>query len=141
MIKRFLLGWVAVYTFNSLSGYLIHDILLHKTYMALMPALHSGDIKNKIWAFAITSVTGSFFYTFIYSAWKKRGTLAEGLKYGFFIGLWMSLDMSLNTYASTGLIPLSLALQWLIYGLVQYSIAGIVVSYVYNYRLRNPIPK
>lgn len=134
MKKRFLLGWLIVYTFNSFTGYVIHDILLHKTYMNLMPVLHSQDIKSKIWAFVITSITGSFFYTLIYSAWKKSGDIKEGLKYGFFIGIWMGLNMSLNTYASTGLIPLSLAIQWLIYSLIQYSIAGSLLAWVYNYK-------
>jgi len=136
MIKRFLLGWVVVYAFDSFSGYLIHDVLLHKTYMTLMPSLHSEDIKSKIWAFILTGVTGSFFYTLIYSSWKKYGTITEGIKYGFFIGTWMGLNMSLNTYASTGLIPFSLAMKWLIFSIIQYTIAGSLLAFVFNYKAK-----
>lgn len=136
MAKRFILSWIAVYAFFSFSGYLIHDVLLHKIYISLMPSLHSENIKSKIWAFVITSVSGTFFYTLIYSAWKKNGTITEGLKYGIFIGAWMGLNMSLNTYASTGLIPFSLAMQWLIYAIIQYSIAGVIIAFVYNYKTK-----
>lgn len=135
MIKRFIIAFLAVYTFNSFSGYFIHDVLLHKAYMELRPVLHSESINSKIWAFVITSVTGAFFFTLIYSAWKKKGTIAEGFKYGLFIGLWLSLNMSLNTYAGTGLIPFSLAAQWFIYYLAQYSLAGILLALVYNHKL------
>jgi hypothetical protein len=136
MIKRLLLSLIIVYTFFSFSGYVIHDILLHKQYMALMPTLHSEDIKSKIWAFIITGVAGSIFFTLIYSSWKKNGTITEGLKYGIFIGMWMGLSMSLNTYASTGLIPFSLAMQWLIYSILQYALAGCLLALVYNYRTK-----
>lgn len=133
-MKRFFSGWIAVYIINSITGYIEHDIFLHKTYMQLMPALHSGDVKSKIWAFIITSLTSSFFFTLIYGQWQKKGNPEEGLRYGFFMGIWIFLGMALNTYAGTGLIPLSLALQWLIYGVIQYSIAGMVIAYVYNYK-------
>ncbi|MBS1919682.1 MAG: hypothetical protein JST17_05490 [Bacteroidetes bacterium] len=134
MIKRFVIAFLAVYTFNSISGYVIHDVLLHSEYMKLRPVLHSEDINSKIWAFVITSVTGAFFFTLIYSAWKKQGTIAEGLKYGFFIGLWLSINMSLNTYAGTGLIPFSLAMEWFFYYLIQYSLAGVLLAFAYNYK-------
>ncbi|QOR76975.1 MAG: hypothetical protein IMW88_05470 [Thermoflavifilum sp.] len=132
MITRFLAAYVAVYIFNSLSGYLIHDRLLHQQYMELMPILHTEHIQHKIWAFILTAVTGSFFFTLVYSAWKKSGSISEGLVYGLIIGLWMGLSMSLNAYASTGLIPLSLAMKWFLYSLLQYVLAGMLVAWVYH---------
>ena len=137
MKKRFLLSLIIVYAFFSISGYLVHDILLHKQYMALMPTLHSENIKSKIWAFIVESTVGCIFFTLIYSSWKKSGTIKEGLTYGIFIGLWIGLDMSLRTYASTDLIPFSLIMQWLIYGLLQYAIGGCLLAFVYNYRTKN----
>jgi len=134
MKKRFFIGWLAVYALNSCTGYVIHHLILGRTYINLMPVLHSQDIKSKIWAFIISSITGSFFFTLIYSSWKKRGASTEGLTYGLFIGLWMGTNMALNTYASTGLVPFSLAIQWLIYSVVQYSLAGYLLAIVYNYK-------
>jgi hypothetical protein len=136
MVKRFLIGWVTVYTLNSLTGYFIHHVILGKTYERLMPVLHSEDIKSKIWAFVVSGLTGSFFFTLIYSSWKRQGSVMEGLRYGFFIGLWMGMNMALNTYASTGLVPLSLAMQWLLYTIVQYSVAGSLLAFVFNYKVK-----
>ncbi|MGH2642918.1 MAG: hypothetical protein ACRDE2_03130, partial [Chitinophagaceae bacterium] len=103
-------------------------------YMHLQPTLHSADVKSKIWAFVISALVATFFYTFIYTAWKKKGTVSEGLKYGIFIGLWMWIVMTLRTYASTDLIPPSLEIQWLVYGVIQYAICGILLALVYNYK-------
>lgn len=132
--KRFFLAWLAVYVFCSITGYIEHDVILHHTYMSLQPALHSGDVKSKIWAFVISAVVSTFFYTLIYSSWKKKGTVGEGLKYGIFIGLWMWIVMTMRTYASTDLIPFSLAMQWLVYGIIQYALGGMVMAVVYNYK-------
>ncbi|HVT86136.1 MAG TPA: hypothetical protein VHD35_13110 [Chitinophagaceae bacterium] len=134
MKKKFFLSWLAVYAINSLSGYFIHDVLLHKTYMELMPTLHSENIKSKIWAFIISSVLSTFIFTLIYTRWKKSGTIVEGILYGLFLGAWIGIQMSLNTYASTGLIPFSLAIQWLIYALIQEAMAGALLAFVYNYK-------
>jgi hypothetical protein len=132
MAKRFIISFIAVYTFNSFSGYFIHHVLLGEAYRALQSVLHSEEINKKIWAFIVTSATGAFFFTLIYISWQKRGTVVEGIKYGFFIGLWMSLNMALNTYAGTGLIPFSLAMKWLICYLIQYSFSGAILGLVYK---------
>ena len=136
MIKRFILGWLVVYAFSSITGYLEHDVILANTYRSLMPILHSAEIKSKIWAFIITGITGSFFFTLIYSKWKKDNTILEGIKYGLFISIWMGLNMSLNTYASTGLIPFSLAMQWLLFTLIQYTAAGSLLAFAYKFKTK-----
>ena len=134
MKKRFFLSWFVVYAINSISGYFIHDILLHKTYMELMPTLHSENIKSKIWAFIISSVVSTFIFTLVYAKWKKSGTIGEGILFGLFLGAWIGIQMSLNTYASTGLIPFSLAIKWLMYALIQDAMAGALLAFVYNYK-------
>ncbi|HVZ56642.1 MAG TPA: hypothetical protein VG870_08295 [Chitinophagaceae bacterium] len=141
MRQRFFLSWLVVYAIHSLSGYFIHDIVLHKTYMALMPTLHSENIKNKIWAFIISSVVSTLIFTWVYSKWRKKGTIGEGILYGFFLGAWIGIQMSLNTYASTGLIPFSLAIQWFVYALFQEAIVGGLLAFVYNYRANRSIEK
>jgi hypothetical protein len=137
MRKRFFLSWLAVYAIHSITGYFIHDKLLHKTYMELMPTLHSENIKSKIWAFIISSVVSTFIFTLIYTKWEKKGTIGEGILYGLFLGAWIGIQMSLNTYASTGLIPFSLAIQWLMYALIQEAIAGALLAFVYNYKTKS----
>jgi hypothetical protein len=55
----------------------------------------------------------------------------EGVRYGFYIGMLMSVPMA---YGSYGAMPItySLALQWFIYGLIEYIILGVVVALMYG---------
>jgi hypothetical protein len=97
-----------------------------------MPVLQSEKVKSKIWAFVISSLVTSVTFTFIYSRFNKKATITEGLIYGFFMGCWIGCVMSLNTYAATDLVPFSLAIQWLIYTVIQYTISGGLLAFVYN---------
>jgi hypothetical protein len=55
----------------------------------------------------------------------------EGVRYGLYIGIWMSIGMAYGTYAMIA-IPYSLALQWFIYGIIQYVIYGVLLSLVFG---------
>ena len=99
--------------------------------------MQSGDIKSKIWAFIISSVAGYFFFTLICSKWKKSGTVIEGLKFGSWVGIGMGLNMWLNTYASTGLVPFTLAMQWLAFSIIQYPPAGCLVAFAFNVKMKS----
>ena len=55
----------------------------------------------------------------------------EGVRYGFYVGMMVSVPMAYATYA-TQPIPYSLALQWFIYGVIECVIIGVVAAQVYG---------
>jgi hypothetical protein len=138
MKKRFFISWFLIYVLNSFSGYFVHHVLLGDTYKQIASALHA-DVKSRLWAFIVISITGSFFFTLIYSRWQKSKTLAEGLVYGLFIGLFVTLNEYLSAYASSDAIPLWLAAAWVGLGLLQYCVAGGILALVYNYQKQKPL--
>lgn len=138
MKKRFFISWFIIYVINSFTGYLIHHVILGATYKAIAPTLHA-DVMNRLWAFILISITGSFFFTLIYSTWQKNHTVFEGLKYGLFIGIWMGLNTSLTAYAASELIPLSLATKWITFAIIQYGFSGAVLAFVYNYKTKTQL--
>ncbi len=131
MKAKFFLGWLSVYVVNSFTGYLIHHVILGNTYKALAGSLHAHVI-SRLWAFILISLTGSFFFTFIYANWEKTETISEGLKYGLFIGVWMGLNVSLTAYAGSELIPLSVAAEWITFTILQYILSGLVLAFIYH---------
>jgi hypothetical protein len=38
-MKRLIIAFLAVYIFNSVTGHIIHDVVLHSEYMKLRPIL------------------------------------------------------------------------------------------------------
>jgi ABC-type multidrug transport system permease subunit len=132
------LSWFLIYVLNSLSGYFIHHVLLGNTYKQIASALHA-DVKDRLWAFIIISISSSFF-TFIYSQWRRSATVTEGLKFGLFAGIWITFSEYFSAYASSDAIPLSLTIEWIVLGLLQSCFAGYILALIYNYRNEKPVP-
>ena len=83
------------------------------------------------WIYVVITLIGSFFFAFIFSKGYEGKGIAEGVRYGLYIGIWMSVGMAYGTYAMIA-IPYSLALQWFLYGVVEYILAGIVLALVFK---------
>ena len=89
------------------------------------------DMMSMMWVFHVLMLVGAFFFTFIFSKGYEGKGMMEGIRYGLYIGIWMSMGMAYGTYAMI-VIPYSLALKWFLFGIVQYVIMGIVAAMVYG---------
>lgn len=130
MNKKVLLGCVAVFITLEVLDFLIHGVLLASAYTSLT-SLWRPDMDSKMWIMWVVTLIGSFFFSFIFSKGYEKKGLAEGLRYGFYIGVWMSAGFAYGTYSMIA-IPYSLALQWFIYGVIEYMIAGVVLALVFG---------
>ena len=129
MNKKVWIGFVAVFVTLEVLDFLIHGVILAPTYASLQ-SLWRPNMNDLMWVMHIVSIIGSFFFAFIFSKGYEGKGLTEGLRYGLYIGLWMSTGFAYGTYAMIA-IPYSLALQWFLYGIVEYVIAGGVLAMVF----------
>ncbi|MBM4159703.1 MAG: hypothetical protein FJ217_01245 [Ignavibacteria bacterium] len=95
------------------------------------------DIESKMWIYHVAMLIGAFFFSFVFSKGYEGKGIVEGVRYGFYIGVWLSTGMAYGTYAMIA-IPYSLALQWFIYGVIQYIIFGILLALVFK---KKPAPE
>jgi len=130
MNKKVWMGFIAVFITMEILSFVVNSLILGSTYEATK-ALWRPDMNSKMWIFQVITLVGSFFFTFIFSKGYEGKGLAEGVRYGAYIGIWMSIGMAYGTYAMIP-IPYSLALQWFIYGIIQYIIAGVVLAQVFG---------
>jgi hypothetical protein len=130
MNKKLLYGFLAVFITLEVLDFLVHGLLLKSTYESLS-ALWRPDMMSKMWVIHLVTLIGSFFFAFIFSKGYENKGIGEGLRYGFYIGVWMSVGMAYGTYSMIA-IPYSLALQWFIYGVIEYVIAGAVLAMVFG---------
>ena len=91
-----------------------------------------------MWMYYVMGLIGSFFFTFIFSKGYEGKGIAEGVRYGLYIGIWMSMGMAYGTYSMVA-IPYSLALQWFLYGVVEYVIGGIILALVFGKKATAPV--
>lgn len=77
----------------------------------------------------IVRLVFSFFFTLVFSKGYRGGGLMEGIRYGFYTSMLVNLTYAYGNYAVLD-IPYSLALQWFIYGTIEFIIAGVVLTMV-----------
>ena len=129
---RFIIGVVVMYILGALMDMLVHNVILGSTYASLKD-IWREDMMDKMW---IMYVLGLFFwivfvylYHFFYKGHYKTGWMKGGC-YGLIIGLFSAIGMSYS-YVMYPL-PLSLAIKWAIFAVIQLIICGIVLSFIYK---------
>jgi hypothetical protein len=130
MNKKLWMGVIGVFIAGEILMFLIHGVILDSAYRSVQ-GVWRADMESLMWIYHVLAIIGAFFFTFIFSKGYEGKGVAEGVRYGLYIGIWMSLGMAYGSYAMID-IPYSLALQWFIYGVVEYIILGIVVAWIYG---------
>ena len=130
MNKKVWSGFIAVFIVMEILEYLVNVVILSSTYMALA-SLWRPDMMSKMWIFHVIYLIVSFMLSFLFSKGYEGKGMGEGLRYGFYMGVLLSVPMAYGSYAMIA-IPYSLALQWFIYGMVEYIIAGLVLAWIFG---------
>jgi hypothetical protein len=132
MNKKFWIAFIVVFIAMGILSFLTHGIILSSAYQSdAMKNIWRPDMMSKMWIYYLVYIFVSFFFVLIYSKWQKGKGIIEGIQYGVYTGFLMSVPMAYSTYAMIPL-PYAVAVQWLIYGLIQYIIMGILVSLIYG---------
>jgi hypothetical protein len=129
-MKKVLIGFVVVFVAMIVMSFIVDGLILGSTYESLK-SLWRPDMQSKMWIYYIIMIVGAFFFSFIFSKGYEGKGIMEGVRYGLYIGIWMSIGMAYGTYAMIA-IPYSLALQWFIYGVIQYVIYGVLLALVFK---------
>jgi len=135
-MKKVLIGFVVVFVAMEVLSFIVDGLILGATYESLKDVWRP-DMESKMWIYHIVMLVGAFFFSFVFSKGYEGKGIMEGVRYGFYIGVWMSIGMAYGTYAMIA-IPYSLALQWFVYGIIQYMILGVLLALVFK---KKPAPE
>ena len=130
MNRKLWLGALAVFIVLEILMFLVDGVILSGAYRAIAHEFRP-DMSSKMWMFHVMNVVTAFFFTFIFSKGYEKKGIMEGVRYGFYIGVWMSVGMALGTDAMITL-GRSLTTHLLVYGVIEYMIAGVVVAMVFE---------
>ena len=137
MSRKFWLGALSVFVVLEILMFLVDGVILAGAYMSVK--IWRPDMMSLMWVYHVLTVITAFFFTLVFSKGYENKGVMEGVRYGFYIGIWLSSGMAYGTYAMIE-IPYSLALQWFIYGIIEYVIAGVVLALVYKGTTPKPTP-
>lgn len=129
-IKRYLIAGIAVFATFQVCDMIIHGQLLMNDYAAL-PSLWRPDMMSLMWIMWITGLVLSYLFVYVFvKGYEARGIL-EGVRYGLIIGIMMNGVGAFNQYVIYP-VPLALAVQWFVYGMIEFIIAGVVAAAIYR---------
>ena len=106
-VKRFIVASLAVYVASLALGYLVHGVILRPTYDSLKNVWRP-DMQSKMWIEWLDGFIVSFLFTYIFTKGYQGGGIMEGLRFGFLIGLFVSIPMAYGTYM---IIPIPYSLE------------------------------
>lgn len=129
-MKKMLIGFVAVFITLEVLDFLIHDVILMSTYMAMQNVWRT-DMMAKMWVLHFVKIATAFFFAMIFSKGYENKGIMEGIRYGFYVGMIVASGFAFGSYA-TFPIPHTLAIHWFVLSLVEYIIAGVVIALVYG---------
>lgn len=130
--KRFVTAFIVIFVVLELTNYLIHGVILSSTYASEgVKELFRPDMMSNMWIIWVTDIIWSFFFVFFFVKGYENKGIMEGLRYGFYMGIFFAMVSAYQTYAMYP-IPYSLAFEWFIYGLIQFIILGYIVAMIYK---------
>lgn len=136
MNKKVWMGAVVVFVLLSVLEFVIHGQLLASEY-AKMPNLFRPQEETMVWLFFVTYAFVAYFFTLIFSKGYERKGIAEGVRYGAYVGFMMVIPMAYGTYAAMP-ITYALALQWFLYGMFEFILCGIALAIVFKSKDQMP---
>ena len=132
-LKRFLLSILAVLVTFEVLNFLIHSVLLSGLYEETA-SLWREDMMDFMWMMYIADLLFVVIFTTIYTRWVKTPGMLSGILYGLLVGLMMNTVGMLNQFI---IYPISANMLWwwLITGLIQFVICGLVLGIIYKPKL------
>lgn len=114
--------------------YLLHGMLLkdlyHQTASLWRP---EAEMKSMMWYMWLGYLVFSPVFVCIYSKGfeDSKGSIGQGIRYGFWMGILLSVMPNLICYAVMP-IPLKLAVSWIVGETIKYTCLGTVLGFAYK---------
>jgi hypothetical protein len=130
--KKWIIAGLVIFVVDQLLSYLIHNVILSGAYEATAQLWRSMEEMNSMmWLIWLSGLIWSFIFVFVFAKGYEGGGLMEGIRYGLIMGIFFSIPMSLATYA-TQPISFGLAAGWLVLGIIDITILGVLAALLYK---------
>lgn len=130
-MKRLVIGSIAMIVLLTGMEMLVNTVILADAYKAVTVWRPNADMMSKMWIFNVIWVIVGIVFTYIFSHGYENKGILEGVRYGALMSLIVSLPTAYAQYVIYP-IPYHLAMKWFLFGLVEYSIMGAVLSLIFS---------
>ena len=130
-VKSAMITIVAIFIYIFASDFLIHGVILKPAYQdtADLWRPETAMPHYMIWMIFGQFIIAKYFVLIFAKGYENKGVF-EGVRFGLLAGMLMIAQNFI--FYSVMPLPLSLAINWVVLGLIQAVGAGIVASLVYR---------
>lgn len=128
MMKRMILSIIAVFIAWSVLDFVIHSLILQKTYEATAELWRPME-EMKMGLMYLVTLVYAVSFVCVYGCFFKSHTIATGLQYGLILGIGAGFGMGFGTYSYMP-IPQKLALIWFLGTVVEFVAAGLLIGWI-----------
>ena len=132
LLNIYRLGLAAIFVTAQVVGYLVHELWLGDTYAALADAFRpDAEMKDMMWIMILTGLAMLFLFCYIFTKGREGKGVAEGVRYGAIIGVFVSLPTAFDAYVIYP-ITAELAVIWFVTGVLNFVILGAIFAAIYK---------
>lgn len=128
--KRFILAGLAVFIVWEILTYVIHTLIMGGLYEA-SSHLWRQDMAQKMWIMTVTAFVFSFLFVYIFTKGYENRGIGEGFRFGLLIGVFYTLPHIFDQFVIYP-VDFLMAIQWFIFGIIEFIIIGMVAAVVYR---------
>jgi hypothetical protein len=128
--KRVLIATVVGYIIFEVMSFLIHGVLLMEAYAAL-PGLWRPEMQSYMPFMYIGDLIFNLFFVIFFAKGYEGKGLMEGVRFGLYVSALTTIPGMLAQFAVYPVTTL-LTSMWIVTGVIQMVILGIVVSLIYK---------
>jgi len=132
--KKFWPAAILVYLAYAATTLVIHSVILGGYYMrpdVLSAIRPEAEINTYAWVRFLTMAVFAFFFTFIFAKGREGKGVMEGIRFGIYIALFTFFVASFEQFIIYP-IPYAVVWYWIIAGLVQSVLMGLIAALVYK---------
>jgi len=128
--KRFFAASAAVYVAIQAIDFVVNAVFMKSDNEAIR-GLWRTDLSSRMWWMYVFGVLVALMFTYIFVKGREGKGLAEGVRFGIIIWLFMTLPMNVSMWV---MLPIGwpIILRWILFGLLEMLIAGILVAAIYK---------
>jgi len=127
--KRVFRSALVIFLFALLWNGVVHLVLLRDADAILDTIGRPSNERSLVLSLVVTALIAILF-VWSYARTVKYGTVREGVKHGLFFGILAGVLVDLNQYILYP-IPALLALEWFVFGLIEFCLYGVIVGKFY----------
>ncbi len=128
--KRFIVASLVIFVVVQAMEFVINEVLIKSAYESLKN-LWRPNMASKMWVMYVVGLLVSLLFTYIFIKGREGKGVAEGVRFGIIMWLFVSIPMDLSMWVLLP-IPHMLLFKWILFALVEMLVAGILVAVIYK---------